>query len=106
MTKEFKSQLGNVKITEKGLKRKKSGDWENILSEYPEEKIIDEARFAEIEGLKLEEGSVHPCIKLRIEDEWHYLFFQVNDEVKKCWTRLRYQWQAYLQNKSAEFVRK
>ncbi|EHK01652.1 hypothetical protein HRED_07636, partial [Candidatus Haloredivivus sp. G17] len=33
MTKEFKSQLGNVKITEKGLKRKKSGDWENILSE-------------------------------------------------------------------------
>jgi hypothetical protein len=74
MTKEFKSQLGNVKITEKGL--------------------------------KLEEGSVHPCIKIRINDEWHYLFFQVNDEVKKCWTRLRYQWQAYLQNKSAEFVRK
>ncbi|EHK00648.1 hypothetical protein HRED_03147, partial [Candidatus Haloredivivus sp. G17] len=35
---------------------------------------IDEARFAEIEGLKLEEGSVHPCIKIRINDEWHYHF--------------------------------
>lgn len=106
MAKKFKSQLGDVEITEKGFHRKKKGDWENILSEYPEEKIIDEAQFSEITGLKLEEGSVHPCIKVQIDEEWYHLFFQVNDEVKKCWTRLRYNWQAYLQNFSAEFVRK
>ncbi|EHK00618.1 hypothetical protein HRED_03259, partial [Candidatus Haloredivivus sp. G17] len=59
-------------------------NWEKRLSYFPEAEQMDEARFAEIEGLKLEEGSVHPCIKIRINDEWHYLFFQVNDEVKKC----------------------
>lgn len=104
--KEFKSQLGNVRIDEEGFQRKKEGEWENILSEYPEEKIIDEAKFSKITGLKLEEGSVNPCIKVQIEDEWNYLFFQVNDEIRSCWTRLRYNWQAYLQNHSAEFVRK
>jgi hypothetical protein len=103
---EFKSQLGNLTIGEEGFSRKKKGDWENILSEYPEEKILDEGRFSEITGLKLEEGSVNPCIKVQIDDEWHYLFFQVNDPVKKAWTRLRYNWQVYLQNHSAEFTKK
>lgn|GEM_PF-480449 len=104
--KTFQSQLGDVKITDEGLERKKAGDWENILSEYPEEKMVDEARFAEIEGIKLEQGSIHPCIKLKIGDDWQYLFFQVNDRVKNCWKNLRYQWQAYLQNHSSEFTRK
>lgn len=103
---KVKSQLGDVIIEEDCFYRKKTGEWENILDQYPDEKIVDGAEFSEITGLKLEEGSVNPCIKVQINDnEWKYLFFQVNDPVKKAWKRLRYSWQAYLQNHSAEFVR-
>ena len=104
--KKFKSQLGNVKIQEDKFTRKKEGNWENILSEYPEEKIIDRAKYSEITGIRLEKGSVNPCIKIQIDEDWKYLFFQVNDPVKRIWARLRYNWQVYLQNHSAEFVRK
>lgn len=101
-----KSQLGDVMIKEDHFERKKSGDWENILQEYPEEKILDEVDYSQITGLKLEEGSINPCIKVQINDEeWKYLFFQVNDPVDKIWNRLRYMWQSYLQNHSSEFVR-
>ena len=103
---KVKSQLGDVIIEEDHFKRKKKGDWENILNEYPEEKIVDQMDYSQITGLKLEEGSINPCIKVQINDkEWKYLFFQVNDPVKKAWTRLRYMWQSYLQNHSSEFIR-
>jgi len=98
MATEFKSQLGNLYIAEDSFGRKKKGDWENILQQYPDEKILDKATYSEIEGLKLETGSIHPCIKVKIDDEWNYLFFQVNDPVEKCWNRLRYMWQAWHQN--------
>ena len=104
---KMKSQLGDIIIEEDRFKRKKKGDWENILNEYPEEKILDQMDFSQITGLKLEEGSINPCIKVQInDDEWKYLFFQVNDPVEKAWKRLRYMWQSYLQNHSSEFIRK
>ncbi len=106
MVSKFKSQLGDVYITTEHFERKKRGEWENILEQYPDEKILDKAHFNDITGLKLETGSVHPCIKVQLNNnDWHFLFFQVNDPVEKCWTRLRYMWQAYLQNHGAEFVR-
>ncbi|MFO7793885.1 MAG: hypothetical protein R6V35_02805 [Candidatus Nanohaloarchaea archaeon] len=103
---KVKSQLGDVTIEEDCFYRKKQGEWENILDQYPDEKIIDGAEFSEITGLKLEEGSVNPCIKVQIDDEeWKHLFFQVNDPVQKAWARLRYMWQSYLQNHSGEDFR-
>ncbi len=103
---KIKSQLGDVTIEEDCFYRKKTGEWENILDQYPDEKIVDGAEFSEITGLKLEEGSVNPCIKVQINDnEWKYLFFQVNDPIQKAWSRLRYMWQSYLQNHSGENFR-
>jgi hypothetical protein len=105
---KIQSQLGDIEIEEERFSRKKEGDWENILEEYPEEKIIDEAHFKDITGLKLEKdgGSINPCIKIQIDnEEWKYLFFQVNDPIQKIWANLRYKWQAFLQNHSSEFVR-
>jgi len=98
MAKTFNSQLGNVKITDQGFERKKKGDWENILDHYPEEKIVDSAKYSEIEGLELEHGSIHPCIKVKISGEWKHLFFEATDPVEKILNRLKYKWQAWRQN--------
>jgi len=98
MAEIFKSQLGDIEVDNHGFERKKKGDWENILDHYPEQKIIDSAQFSEVEGLKMQQGSVHPCIKIKINDDWKHLFFEATDPVEKILNRLKYKWQAWRQN--------
>jgi len=98
MAQTFNSQLGDIEIDEHQFKRKKKGDWENILSHYPEQKIIDSAQFSKIQDLKMQEGSIHPCVKIKSRDEWNYLFFEAADPVKKIFNRIKYMWQAWRQN--------
>lgn len=98
MPNTIKSQLGNIHIEKDNFHRKKKGNWENILEKYPEQKIIDQAHYSQITGLKLQTGSIHPCIKIQNDNNWKYLFLQINDPIRKCWKQLRYRWQTYQQN--------
>jgi len=98
MAKTFDSQLGNIEVDDHGFTRKKKGDWENILNHYPQQKIIDAADYSEIQDLKIQHGSIHPCIKIKINDEWKYLFFEAADPVQKTYNRINYMWKTWRQN--------
>ena len=96
---KFKSSLGEVAVTEGHVERMRndSDDWDNITSNFSEQKLVDYANFDKIEELKFDEGSIYPNIRLKLDGEWKRLFFHVGDEARKCFKTLRYRWKAYRQ---------
>ncbi|MFB6158897.1 MAG: hypothetical protein ABEJ95_04545 [Candidatus Nanohalobium sp.] len=96
----FASELGDVAVTRESIERQRSNskDWERIREKFSEQKLVEKARFEDIEDIELEKNSIYPCIELRIDGEWRKLFFRVGDRYEECFRRLRYRWQAYRQN--------
>lgn len=96
----FESDLGQVAVSRTRIERKRSDseEWERIKENFSEEKLIDGADFEDIEYGKLEDGSIYPNIKLKIDGEWKRMFFHVGDDVKECFLRLKYRWRTYQQN--------
>ena len=95
----FRSSLGEVAVDREHIERKRtqSDDWERIDSNFSKEKLVDYARFDEIEEMELEKASIYPNIRLKIDGDWKRVFFQAGDEFKKCFRRLNYRWRAYHQ---------
>ncbi|MFB6192965.1 MAG: hypothetical protein ABEK00_01840 [Candidatus Nanohaloarchaea archaeon] len=96
--KYFSSRLGEVAVTESHVERKRdSEDWENIKENFPEEKLVDRASFNDIDQIKLEENSVYPNVKLKIDGEWKRLFMHVGDNISNLYKTLNYRWKTYRQ---------
>jgi len=95
----YRSTLGEVAITKSHIERdiSDSEDWDRINENFSEEKLVEYARFEDIEDLKLEKGSIFPNIRLKIDGDWKRLFMHVGDEVEECFRRLNYRWRAYHQ---------
>lgn len=95
----FESGLGEVAVTKTHVERRRSdsSDWENIDSNFSKQKLIEHARFEDIEDLEFEEGSIYPNIKIKVDDEWKRLFFHVGDEAEECFKTLKYRWNSYRQ---------
>ena len=95
----FRSSLGEIAISKSHIERdfSDSEDWDRINENFSEEKLVEYARFEDIEDLKLEKGSIFPNIRLKIDGDWKRLFMHVGDEVEECFRRLNYRWRAYHQ---------
>ncbi|QKQ98946.1 hypothetical protein GKQ38_05540 [Candidatus Nanohaloarchaea archaeon] len=95
----FQSSLGEVAVDKTHIerRRKDSSDWENIRSNFSEQKLADNVPFDEIEEIEYEDGSIYPNIKLKVDGEWKRLFFHVGDNAKDCLKTLRYRWNSYRQ---------
>lgn len=94
---KFRSVLGDVAVSEDHIERVRSDsdDWERLDENFSEEKLVDSCSFERIDDIELDRGSVFPCIRLKIDGDWKMMFFQVADEVEKCFKRLNYRWRAY-----------
>ena len=99
-TNKFKSSLGEVALTSSHIERVEndSSDWKRIRENFSEEKLVDYARYDDIQEMELERGSIFPNIRLKIDDDWKRMFFHVGDEVEECFKRLKYRWHSYQQN--------
>jgi len=97
---KFKSDLGEVAVTESHIERKRSDseDWEQIKSHFPERKLVDKIHFSEIEDTKIIHGSVFPNIELKIDYQWHRMFFHIGDQIEECYEELQYRLKVYSQN--------
>lgn len=95
----FDSDLGEVAITESHIERKRSDsdDWEQIKDHFPEQKLLDKVHFSDIQDTKILHGSVFPNIEIKIDDEWHRMFFHIGDPVDKVFEKLNYRIKIYRQ---------
>lgn len=96
----FESELGNVAISRQHVERQRSNSdkWSMILRDFPDSELVDRANFHDIEDIAFEPGEEFPMIKVKRHGEWGEIFFSGEDEAKKCFKKLKYQWNAYQQN--------
>jgi len=97
---KFRSSLGEVALTQTHIERdiSNSEDWDKIRENFSDEKLVEFAKYSNIEDMEIEQGSIFPNIRLKIDGDWKRLFFHVGDEVEECFKRLNYRWHAHHQN--------
>ncbi|MFB6175282.1 MAG: hypothetical protein ABEJ87_04880 [Candidatus Nanohalobium sp.] len=96
----FKSELGEVAVTESHIERERkddSEDWERIKEHFSEERLVDKVHFSNIEDMKLVHGAVYPNIQFRLEDGWKRMFFYSGDPIDRCFEELEYRMKVYKQ---------
>lgn len=93
----FESDLGEVAVTKTHVERRRSesSDWENIDSNFSKQRLVEHARFEDIEDIEFEEGSIYPNIRIKVDGQWKRLFFHVGDEAEECYKTLSYRWNSY-----------
>lgn len=96
---EFESELGKVAVTKEHFEReaRESGAWEEIVEEFPSEKIIDRIHFSEVENLDCILSAEHPAVLVETDEGWGRVFFQEKLTAERFYNFLRYRWQAFLQ---------
>ena len=87
---EFRSRLGTVALTDSHIEREKndSDDWE-ALKNIPDEKMVNEIHFSNVEQLHYTKGSTYPYIEFETEKGDKKMFFSVGDPVQKIFKELK-----------------
>lgn len=96
---KFRSDLGEVAITDSHIERTRENEeeWARIRNSFSDRKLLDEAHFSEIEEVEFDDGSIYPNIRVKTSEGWKRLFFHVGDQAEKCFRRLKYRLNVYRQ---------
>lgn len=96
---EFRSRLGEVAVTTSHIERDRnnSDDWE-ALENIPDEKMVNEIHFSNIDQITYEEGSTYPYIQFQTDQGEKKMFFSIGDPVQKVFTELKERIAAYRQS--------
>lgn len=87
---EFRSRLGKIAVTNSHVEREKneSDDWE-ALRNIPDEKMVNEIHFSDIEQLTYKEGSTYPYIEFETNQGDKKMFFSVGDPVQEIFKEIK-----------------
>ncbi|MFB6115884.1 MAG: hypothetical protein ABEK10_00070 [Candidatus Nanosalina sp.] len=87
---EFRSRLGKVAVTNSHIERdaNSSDDWK-ALENIPEEKMVNEIHFSNINQITYEKGSTYPYIEFQTDYGDKKMFFSVGDPVQEVFTELK-----------------
>ncbi len=87
---EFRSRLGKVAVTDSHIERQKnsSDDWE-ALKNIPDEKMVNEIHFSNVDQINYTEGSTYPYIEFQTGKGNKKMFFSVGDPVQEIFEALK-----------------
>lgn len=96
----FKDKLGRVIVSTSYIERERSDDeeWEEIEEEFGADQLVDKVHFSEIEDIKPRPESKPSTVLIKTGEKWRRLPMDSREEAEKVFKRLRYRYQAYLQN--------
>lgn len=91
---KFRSELGDIELTEEYFERKRSSEeaWQSVEIEADE--ALDKAHFSKVEGTGLNPDSKIPFVKVKISGTWRKIPFEDTDTAEKFYTRFNYFWKS------------
>lgn len=97
---KFKDELGRVIVSEDYIERTRSDedDWEEVTEQFDSEAIVDKIHYSKIEEIDFQPETRLPVILIKTDGCWRRLPLESPEQAEKVYKRLRYRYQAYLQN--------
>lgn len=94
----FRSRLGEVAVTTSHVEREKndSDDWK-ALENIPDQKMVNEIHFSNINQLTYHEGSTYPYIEFQTDKGDKKMFFSIGDPVQEIFTEIKERLATYRQ---------
>jgi hypothetical protein len=96
----FQSRLGKVAVTESHVERERNdnSDWNILEKNFPDQKLVDEMHFSDIEQITYTEGSTYPYIEFQRKDgSTGKMFFSIGDPYSEVFQELKKKIAAYRQ---------
>jgi hypothetical protein len=99
---KFKDRFGQIIISPTYIERVRDENeedmWEKIDDFFDADELVEKIHYSEIEDIEFQPESTYPTIQIKTDGEWRRLPLE-GDDAKKVFTRLRYRYQAFLQNR-------
>ncbi|MFB6241547.1 MAG: hypothetical protein ABEJ36_01950 [Candidatus Nanosalina sp.] len=95
---KFQSRLGKVAVTDSHIERERNdnSDWQLLVENLPDKKLIDELHFSRIKQITYTEGSTYPYIEFEKKDgDTGKMFFSIGDPYKEIFQELKKKIAAY-----------
>lgn len=97
---EFKDQFGEIVVSPTYVERVRENQdkWEEAEDEFEAGEIVDKIRYSDIDEIDFQPESRLPVVLVKTDGEWKRLVLEDPDQAEEVYKRLRYRYQAYLQN--------
>ena len=97
---KFSDQFDEILVCADHIERerKENDMWKELEEFFDSDELVDKIHYSEIQNLKFQPESAYPVIKIKTGVEWRKLPIEGEEKAQKVFNRLRYRYQAYLQN--------